>query len=176
MGTIWAIMELNETCKKLHQQSDSSTKPEHIFGHSCQAVSVLMRAAKSIFSVPLTCCIHEGVVFSNREKRTLLDKMILLVDALDIDEPFIFVADAYRAGSTLSGGLRGIWAGRIWKPPPRSWNKPDGPAGDAAEFAPLLHRLMTSRENQAPCPCKEERKWDNGRDHAGLPAKIMALS
>ena len=23
--------------KKLHQQSDSNTKPEHIFGHSCQA-------------------------------------------------------------------------------------------------------------------------------------------
>ena len=80
--------------KKLHQQSESNTKPEYIFGHSCQAVSVLMRAAKSVFAVPLICRIHEGIVFSNREKRTLLDKMILLVDALDIDEPFIFVADA----------------------------------------------------------------------------------
>jgi len=91
--------------KKLHQQSESNTKPEYIFGHSCQAVSVLMRAAQSVFAVPLTCHIHEGVVFSNREKRTHLDKMILLVDALDIDEPFIFVADAYYAAGKIVRGL-----------------------------------------------------------------------
>lgn len=91
--------------KKLHQQSESNTKPEYIFGHSCQAVSVLMRAAQSVFAVPLTCRIHEGVVFSNREKRTLLDKMILLVDALDIDEPFIFVADAYYAAGKIVHAL-----------------------------------------------------------------------
>lgn len=91
--------------KKLHQQSESNTKPEYIFGHSCQAVSVLMQAAQSVFAVPLACRIHEGVVFSNREKRTLLDKMILLVDALDIDEPFIFVADAYYAAGKIVRGL-----------------------------------------------------------------------
>jgi hypothetical protein len=91
--------------KKLHQQSESNTKPEYIFGHSCQAVSVLMRAARSVFAVPLTCRIHEGVVFSNREKRTLLDKMILLVNALDIDEPFVFVADAYYAAGKIVRGL-----------------------------------------------------------------------
>jgi len=91
--------------KKLHQQSESNTKPEYIFGHSCQTVAVLMRAAQSVFAVPLTCRIHEGVVFSNREKRTLLDKMILLVDALDIDEPFIFVADAYYAAGKIVRGL-----------------------------------------------------------------------
>jgi hypothetical protein len=58
--------------KKLHQQSDSNTKPEYIFGHSCQAVAVLMNALSSVFAVPLTCRIHEGVVFSNRDRRTLL--------------------------------------------------------------------------------------------------------
>ena len=30
--------------KKLHQESDSNTKPEYIFGHSCQAVAVLTQA------------------------------------------------------------------------------------------------------------------------------------
>jgi hypothetical protein len=30
--------------KKLHQQSESSSKPEFIFGHSCQAVAVLTQA------------------------------------------------------------------------------------------------------------------------------------
>lgn len=91
--------------KKLHQQSSSNTKPEYIFGHSCQAVGVLMQAAKSVFSVPLACRIHEGVVFSNRDKRTLLDKMIMLVDSLSVDEPFYFLADAYYASEKIVRGL-----------------------------------------------------------------------
>jgi hypothetical protein len=91
--------------KKLHQQSESNTKPEYIFGHSLQAVSVLMQAAHSVFAVPLICRIHEGVVFSNRHKRTLLDKMILLVDELEINEHFIFVADAYYAAAKIVRGM-----------------------------------------------------------------------
>jgi len=91
--------------KKLHQQSESNTKPEYIFGHSCQAVAVLMRAVSSVFAVPLACRIHEGVVFSNRDKRTLLDKMILLVDSLAVSEPFYFVADAYYASGKIVRGM-----------------------------------------------------------------------
>src|SRR5450756_696693 len=34
--------------KKLHQESDSNTKPEYIFGHSCQAVAVLTQALSSV--------------------------------------------------------------------------------------------------------------------------------
>jgi hypothetical protein len=92
--------------KKLHQQSESSTKPEFIFGHSCQAVAVLTQALASVFALPLTCRIHEGTVFSNRDKRTLLDKMILLLDSLGLLVPFYFVADAYYAnGKTVRGLL-----------------------------------------------------------------------
>lgn len=91
--------------KKLHQQSESNTKPEYIFGHSCQAVSVLMKAASSVFAVPLTCRIHEGVVFSNRDKRTLLDKMILLIDSLSMSTPCYLVADAYYASGKIVKGL-----------------------------------------------------------------------
>jgi len=91
--------------KKLHQQSDSNTKPEYIFGHSCQAIAVLTQALSSVFASPLACRIHEGVVFSNRDKRTLLDKMILLIHALDIQEPFYFVADAYYASGHIVRGL-----------------------------------------------------------------------
>jgi hypothetical protein len=91
--------------KKLHQESDSNTKPEYIFGHSCQAVAVLTQALSSIFAVPLACRIHEGVVFSNRDKRTLLDKMVLLIKALGIQEPFYFVADAYYATGKVVRGL-----------------------------------------------------------------------
>lgn len=91
--------------KKLHQASESNTKPEYIFGHSCQAVAVLLQAASSVFAVPLGCRIHEGVVSSNRDQRTLLDKMILLIDSLHIAEPFVFVADAYYASGKIVRGL-----------------------------------------------------------------------
>ena len=84
--------------KKLHQPSESNTKPEFIFGHSCQAVALLTQALSSVFALPLACRIHEGTVFSNRHHRTLLDKMILLIDSLGIKEPFYFVADAYYLG------------------------------------------------------------------------------
>src|SRR4029077_13363259 len=60
--------------KLLHQQSESNTKPEYIMGHSLQAVSLLVQAASSVFAVPLAARIHEGVVWSNRDRRTLLDK------------------------------------------------------------------------------------------------------
>ncbi len=91
--------------KKLHQQSESNTKPEYIFGHSCQAIAILTQALSTVFAIPLVCRIHEGVVFSNRDKRTLLDKMILLIDALGMKEPFYFVADAYYASGKIVRGL-----------------------------------------------------------------------
>ena len=63
--------------KRLHQESDSNTKPQYITGHSTQAVAILVGALQSVFAVPLASRIHEGVVFSNRSQLTLLDKMIL---------------------------------------------------------------------------------------------------
>ena len=91
--------------KKLHQQSESNNKAEYIFGHSCQAVAVLTQALSSVFALPLACRIHEGTVFSNRDQRTLLDKMILLLDSLGLKQPFYFVADAYYASGKVVRGL-----------------------------------------------------------------------
>lgn len=91
--------------KKLHQQSESNNKPKYIFGHSCQAVAVLAQALSSVLAVPLISRIHEGLVFSNRDQRTLLDKMIMLINSLEITEPFIFVADAYYATGKIVRGL-----------------------------------------------------------------------
>jgi DDE superfamily endonuclease len=91
--------------KLLHQQSESNTKPEYIMGHSMQAVGLLVHAAKSIFSVPLAVRIHEGLVWSNRDKRSLLDKMLGLLDILAIEAPFYFVADAYYAAGKMVSGL-----------------------------------------------------------------------
>ena len=91
--------------KLLHQQSESNTKPEYIMGHSLQAVSLLVQAAASVFAVPLAIRIHEGVVWSNRDRRTLLDKMLALLGIVAIAQPCYFVADAYYAARKIVAGL-----------------------------------------------------------------------
>src|SRR5437868_4966722 len=91
--------------KLLYQQSDTNTKPEYIMGHSLQAVGLLVHAAQSVFSVPLAARIHEGLVWSNRDRRTLLDKMLRLLDILAITAPYYLVADAYYATGKMVSGL-----------------------------------------------------------------------
>jgi len=91
--------------KLLHQESDNNTKPSFIMGHSTQAVSLLVNAAKSLVAVPLDVQIHEGVVFSNRDKRTLLDKVLIQVAGLKMSKPCYLVADAYYASGKVVKGL-----------------------------------------------------------------------
>jgi hypothetical protein len=83
--------------KGLHQQSESNSKSPFIMGHSFQAIGILVRALNNVLAVPLVSRIHEGVVFSNRDQRTLLDKMVSLIESLEIREPFYLIADAYYA-------------------------------------------------------------------------------
>lgn len=87
--------------KTLHQESDNNSKPAFIFGHSCQAIGLMVCAGASFLAVPLACRIHEGVVFSNRDQRSLLDKLVLLVQSLGMDVPFYMVADTYYAASSI---------------------------------------------------------------------------
>lgn len=87
--------------KQLHQSSGDSTKPEYLMGHSFQSVALLVEAEQSAFAVPLASRIHEGVVGSNRDTRTLLDKMASLVNALPIDRPCYVLADAYYASRKI---------------------------------------------------------------------------
>ena len=87
--------------KLLHQESDSNTKPEYIMGHSCQAVCVLAACLASVVAIPLAARIHEGVVFSNRDRRTTLDKMVSLIFELGIQGGFILLADTYYASRKI---------------------------------------------------------------------------
>jgi hypothetical protein len=98
--------------KRLHQASESNTKPTYILGHSCQAAGVLVRGMQSVVCIPLIARIHEGVVFSNRCKRTLLDKMAQMLDSLELGEPFYFVADAYYASKKIIAPL--LKQGATW--------------------------------------------------------------
>jgi hypothetical protein len=93
--------------KRLHQSPDSNSKAEYIMGHSYQSVSQLCHAHKSVFAVPLTAKIHEGIVQTNRDKRTLLDKMLILLTTLNIEGRYYFVADAYYASGKIVKGLLG---------------------------------------------------------------------
>ena len=88
--------------KRLYQGGESNTKPEYILGHSCQAVSILAGEGTGTAAIPLVARIHEGLVFSNRNQRTLLDKMVLLLKRLAIDRPYYFVADAYYASRKIA--------------------------------------------------------------------------
>jgi len=91
--------------KLLHQRSESNTKPEYIMGHSLQAVSLLVEAAASVVAVPLAVRIHEGLVWSNRDRRTLLDKMLALLGIAAVAQPCYFVADAFYAARKIVAGL-----------------------------------------------------------------------
>lgn len=91
--------------KCLHQESDSNTKAEFIMGHSQQAVSLLVKANESILAVPLATRIHEGIVLSNRDRRTLPDKMLTLLKELEITQPLYCIADAYYCSHKIISGL-----------------------------------------------------------------------
>jgi hypothetical protein len=90
--------------KKLHQSSDSNTKPEFIMGHSFQAIGLLVTGmAGCLACIPIVSRIHEGVVWSNRDTRTLLDKMatMFLEIAGYINKPALLIADAYYASQKI---------------------------------------------------------------------------
>ncbi len=73
-------------------------------GHSTQATAILVGALRTVFAVPLIGRIHEGVVFSNRDTLTQLDRMILMTDALGLPK-FYFIADSYYSARKVMAAL-----------------------------------------------------------------------
>ncbi len=86
--------------KKLHQESANNSKPPFIFGHSFQCLALLTRTATGhAAAVPLVARLGEGVVWSNRDHRTQLDRLVLLFLSLatTLATAVVLVADAYYA-------------------------------------------------------------------------------
>jgi len=91
--------------KSLHQESSCNAKAPFIMGHSCQVASLVVRGVKTFFAVPLIARIHEGLVFSNRDSRTLLDKLMIMIGGLTLNVPYYLVADAYYASAKTACAL-----------------------------------------------------------------------
>jgi len=86
--------------KSLHQESDNNSKAAFIMGHSLQAIGMLVHGAVGqFFCVPLASRIHEGLVWSNRDQRTLLDKLVglFLQIVVFLPQKSILIVDAYYA-------------------------------------------------------------------------------
>jgi hypothetical protein len=91
--------------KCLHQESECNAKAPFIMGHSCQVVTLLVQGAGLIVGVPIASRIHEGLVWSNRHRRSLLDKLGQLLLGLEWTEPVTVVADAYYAAGRFARNL-----------------------------------------------------------------------
>lgn len=91
--------------KNLHQESTNNSKPEYVMAHSCQAICLLAKGTLTFFAVPLACAIHEGTVTSNRDTKTLHDKLMSLLEELQISVPYYFVADAFYANRKIISSL-----------------------------------------------------------------------
>jgi hypothetical protein len=91
--------------KSLHQESRCNAKASFIMGHSLQAVAVLVQTAGVYFAVPVAARIHEGVLWTRRKRRTLLDKLSELLRGIDWGRPLNIVADTYYAAGKFARGL-----------------------------------------------------------------------
>ncbi len=91
--------------KSLHQESDCNAKAPFIMGHSCQTVALWVQAAGVCLGVPIASRIHEGLVWSHRDRRSLLDKPGRLLLELAWNEALTVVADAYSAAGRFARRL-----------------------------------------------------------------------
>lgn len=91
--------------KSLHQESQSNSKSEYIMGHSCQCLSVLVKGGTKFFAVPLVSRIHEGIVLSNRWRKTLLDKLVGMMRKYCGQTKYYLVTDAYYASKKVAKPL-----------------------------------------------------------------------
>ena len=96
--------------KRLFQCSESNTKPEYINGHSLQSIGVLVQGLGKISCVTLLVELVEGLVFTNRDHRTMFDKLSEMTAKLRLTGCYL-VADAYYNADKLRDKLKeqNIW-------------------------------------------------------------------
>lgn len=97
--------------KCLHQESNNNSKAEYIMGHSIQCIALLVKGfGGAMAAVPLIAAIHEGLVWSNRDARTLIDKAVTVVEQVlrAINKKCMIVADAYYCNAKFLLAMKRI--------------------------------------------------------------------
>ncbi len=90
--------------KLCHQSSTNNSKPDFVMAHSIQMLALMVEGlGGKITSVLIGARIHEGLVFSNRDERTILDKMSSMFHNMTggAHNGYLLVADAYYASAKL---------------------------------------------------------------------------
>ncbi len=102
--------------KKLHQQSDNSTKPPFVYGHHFGVISLVISAKDKLFGLPIVAEIHEGVETLRKlqdkespkldgdERTTIITLMLNMASeaVLATGTKTILILDAYfSAGATF---------------------------------------------------------------------------
>ena len=94
--------------KLCHQSSSNNSKSEYVMAHSMQMLALMVEGmGNKISAILISARIHEGLKWSNRDQRTLLDKMneLFRKTVEKSDEKMLLVADAYYASAALLESL-----------------------------------------------------------------------
>jgi len=87
--------------KRLHQSSQSNTKPEYITGHSCQSISVLLAGVAGVFAVPVFTRIFEGLCGKEIQAGTQIERLASAIKTTLHNSGCYFIADAYYMADTF---------------------------------------------------------------------------
>lgn len=89
--------------KKMHQSSQSNSKPEYIWGHSCQAICLLVTNKVISMAVPFITRIDDGLGEMNK---TIFDKAIDFISSTMVMDDSLLVGDAYYFSGKFAEYLR----------------------------------------------------------------------
>ena len=154
--------------KSLHQESLCNAKAPYIMGHSCQAVALLVQSAGACLGVPIAARIHEGLVWSNRDRRSLPTKLAQLLLQCAWGEAVTIVADAAYAAGKFARRLchrghhlvsRVRCTAVAFFPPPKSKHPHRGRPRRYGRKTKLRHWFrLQARFHSAPSPLYDDRQ------------------
>ncbi len=90
--------------KLCHQSSTNNSKPEYVMAHSMQMLALLVEGfGNKISAILIGARIHEGLKWSNRDHKSLLDKMNEMFFKIieQSGQQMLLIADAYYASAAL---------------------------------------------------------------------------
>lgn len=91
--------------KKLHQESDNTSKPDWIRGHYFGCLCLLLGSVDALFAVPIVLRIQDGLQQHEVQTITLVDRMAALCVRLATTGSYV-VLDAYFAAGSLIAKFR----------------------------------------------------------------------